>query len=157
LEQPDQGDQHDQGYSDSRKGDPPGCAAESVIPNAPPDAEFEERKYPSASNPSGELDQREVAVPFTAGIKDETAEHGSADEIARDEKLNSEKGKSERQWRCGGPFALSAPTASELSSKKFPLPGVGCDERLDPWSQDRPKKNTPRAFSTMEHGSNLFM
>ena len=41
--------------------------------------------------------------------------------------------------------------------EKFPLPGVGCDERLDPWSQDRPKENTPRAFSTMEHGSNLFM
>ena len=28
--------------------------------------------------------------------------------------------------------------------------GVGRDERLDPCSQDHPKKNTPAAFSTME-------
>jgi len=34
---------------------------------------------------------------------------------------------------------------------------VGCDERLDPCSQDHPKKNIPATFSTMEHGSNLFM
>ena len=41
--------------------------------------------------------------------------------------------------------------------EKCPLLRVGCDELLDPWSQDRTKKNTLRAFSTMEHGSNLFM
>jgi hypothetical protein len=99
----------------------------------------------------------EVAVRFTGGIKDEAAEHCSEDDTARDENLNSEKGKSDRQWRCAEPLALSAPTASELSLKKCPLLRVGCDELLNPWSQDRPKKNTPRAFSTMEHGSNLFM
>ena len=59
----------------------------------------------------------EVAVRFTGGIKDEAAEHCSEDEIARDEKLNSEKGKSDRQWRCAEPLAFSAPTASELSLK----------------------------------------